>query len=187
MSQQQADATIAPLVTEASAQANQQTEDARYAAGDLTRLEKLQGSGSILADTFTGGISDEAGWTQSNRYQEGGFGAARIAASAARDATIGLITAGAGSWVSAGGVIGDAALTVNYAGRGYLAYQSGTAIGNGAYDISDGHYLRGSAEVLLGGAGLVGTMTGPLAPEAATEEAFATRGLTRSTMEVVRC
>jgi hypothetical protein len=114
---------------------------------------------------FTGGIFEEAGWTQSNRYQEGGFGAARFTATASRDAAIGLITAGAASWVSAGDVIGDTAMAVNYAGRGYIAYQSGAMIGNGVNDISDGNYVRGSGEVLLGGLGVAGTLTGPLVPK----------------------
>lgn len=156
MSQQQADAAIAPLVSEASARANQQNEDARYANGDLTASEKLQGSGAILANTFTFGGSDAAGWTQSTRYQGDGFDYARIGATASRDAPITLVTAGTASWASAGGLVGDAALTANYAGRGYLAYQSGGVIGSGINDISDGNYGSGTFKSKQGDRDLAG-------------------------------
>lgn len=166
MSQDQANAYIAPIIAETSARANQQMEDARYASGDLTALEKLQGSVDITYNTSTFGATDALGLTKSYLYQGDGFDAARFSASVARDATIGFITAGAAPLVSAGGAVGDTALAVNYAGRGYIAFQSGTAIGNGAYDVGDGHYLKGSAELLLGGgAGVLSTISGPLVPE----------------------
>jgi RHS repeat-associated protein len=104
MSQQQADATVAPLVSDASARANQQMEDSRYANGDLTASEKLQGSGSILANTFTFGGSDAMGWTDSNRYQGAGFDAARVSAGISRDAAIVLVTGGAGATTDAAAV-----------------------------------------------------------------------------------
>jgi len=124
-----------------------------------TDYEGLKGGGSILANTFTFGYSDQWGWTDSTQYQGFEYDVSRFSASVARGATIGLATAGVGS-LAAGG---STAAQVGYGGIlaanvGYGGYQ----VGSGFNSIADGNYLQGTAQIAGGGLALVGYLKGGL-------------------------
>ena len=156
MSPDQANAAIAPLITEANDMAAQHLEDVRYATGDLTSLERLEGSGSILANTFTFGYSDQWGWTQSTRYQEDGFDLARAGATLSREAALTVITLGAADVLNAArcGAYGYDAMVATRAldaGIGTVQVVRGTQNAvQGVSEIVNGNYAQGAAD-LIGG------------------------------------
>src|SRR5205814_123797 len=97
--------------------------------------QNLQGSGSILANTFSFGLSDYMGWTESDHYQGWAFTAARIGAGIARETTLFLLIGGAAQAARAGSGIGLAAFqTLQMIQGGRSGYQ----IAEGIDRVSNG-------------------------------------------------
>ena len=119
--------------------------------------EGLKGGGSILANTFTFGYSDQWGWTSSYEYQGFEYDVSRFSANVARGALAGAGTAGLGS-LAAGG---STAAQVGYGGVMLAgAYQGGTQIGYGIGNVIDGNYLTGAGQIAGGSLSVYGSYAG---------------------------
>ena len=119
--------------------------------------EGLKGGGSILANTFTFGYSDQWGWTSSYEYQGFEYDVSRFSANVARGALAGAGTAGLGS-LAAGG---STAAQVGYGGVMLAgAYQGGTQIGYGIGNVIDGNYLAGAGQIAGGSLSVYGSYAG---------------------------
>ena len=123
-----------------------------------TDSEGLKGGGSILANTFTFGYSDQWGWTDSTQYQGFEYDVSRFSASVAQGALIGAGTAGLGNLAAAG----NTAAQVGYGGvlavnAGYGGYQVGSGINSMVYD---GNYIGGAAQIVGGGLSIAGSIKG---------------------------
>lgn len=119
----------------------------------------FKGGASILVNTFTFGGSDRIGLTDSTQYSESYFDVSRGCAVVAREATYAAVSFGASGVVegSRGAVYGAKAIRVVSETRN-LVLSAEQAI-DGAQEIADGHYLKGSADVALGVFGVKGSMS----------------------------
>ena len=134
-------------------------EDAR----DYSSLERLLGSCSILANTFTFGGTDAMGWTESGKYHGRVFVGAQIPATIARESAMTLATVFSGGLAQ----LGRGGLFVRGAyvsGRVYDAWNTGKSIGNAYVDLSNGdglHAMLDAANGVLGVAGVRGYVSRP--------------------------
>ncbi|MCC6682161.1 MAG: RHS repeat-associated core domain-containing protein, partial [Phycisphaeraceae bacterium] len=147
----------------------------------------LKGSGSITANTFTFGLADWAGWTDSERYQGWEFLGTRIASVVSREALIAAATLGVGNFVRAG--VQTTTLGVYQLARGthvgLVTYEYGSA----AYDVYSGiEAVRagnpwGWLQIAGGGIGLAPGLRGTLDQIGAGSAGL--RKLTRGEISVV--
>lgn len=135
------------------AQADQMTEISDYYAEQLalenSSLYRLQGSGSILANSFFG--TDSLGLTDSTQYQSAGFDAARVAANTASFAFVG-VTFGASSALHAGRAGAFVARTAPGI-RLFEAAEAGLNIGASFNEFSRGNISSGFYRAAFGGLG----------------------------------
>jgi len=116
---------------------------------------------SILANTFSFGMTDMFGWTDSASYVGGEYTVSRFAATAARESAIALATLGIGNSGSA---------TAQTVYKGILAAEAATGgwqVGTGAQQIYGGDYEAGILNVAAGGLRVAGSIVnaGAVAPK----------------------
>ena len=113
----------------------------------------LKGGASILANTITFGATDYIGLTDSTQYSDSTFDVTRVCATITREAFVTAGTMAAGTIIEGGRGVIATAKAVKIAGETRDLVLSAEQAIDGAQEIKDGHYVKGTFDLA---AGLVG-------------------------------